>query len=219
MQDEDLQSPEQLEAATGQPGGQAIPPAEPGEFQQMLSYGLIGLGSVMMILVIIRLLKRSTKARNSRDFTAYTSKSPRPHDESPAPAGRSARANPLLTDASAAKARLEHVMADGEELTRRLAAILDNKAARIETLIEHADQRLAALAEAEERARNAPAPQPAPAQPTSRPQPEPPAPLSIDPLHRKVYELADKGATPVEIARQIDRPTGQIELILALRRA
>ena len=31
MQDEDLQSPEQLEAATGQPGGQAIPPAEPDE--------------------------------------------------------------------------------------------------------------------------------------------------------------------------------------------
>lgn len=107
------------------------------------------------------------------------------------------------------------MMADAEELTRRLAAILDNKAARIEVLIEHADQRLAALAEAEAKT----AAQPSPAQCDPPTPPEPPAPLSLDPLHRRVYDLADKGISPVEIARQIDRPTGQIELILALRRA
>jgi hypothetical protein len=41
----------------------------------------------------------------------------------------------------------------------------------------------------------------------------------MDPLHRKVYDLADQGLTPVDIARRIEKPTGQVELILALRRA
>ena len=31
--------------------------------------------------------------------------------------------------------------------------------------------------------------------------------------------LADQGLDPVDIARSVDRPTGQVELILALRRA
>jgi hypothetical protein len=105
-------------------------------------------------------------------------------------------------------------MADAEELTRRLAAILDNKAARLEVLIQQADERVRRL----ERSATGPGPKPERSPDrvrTAEPEPRDP----VDPFHRKVYELADQGLTPVDIARKIDRPTGQVELILALRRA
>lgn len=38
-----------------------------------------------------------------------------------------------------------------------------------------------------------------------------------DPLHNRVYDLADSGLDPIAIARETGQPTGQIELILALR--
>jgi hypothetical protein len=38
-----------------------------------------------------------------------------------------------------------------------------------------------------------------------------------DPLTRQIYELADGGSTPVEIARKLDEQVGKVELILALR--
>ena len=41
---------------------------------------------------------------------------------------------------------------------------------------------------------------------------------ALDPFHRRVYALADQGQSSIDIARQLDRPTGQIELVLALRK-
>lgn len=39
-----------------------------------------------------------------------------------------------------------------------------------------------------------------------------------DPRHAEVYALADQGRSPGEIARRLNRPNGEVELILALRR-
>ncbi len=39
----------------------------------------------------------------------------------------------------------------------------------------------------------------------------------IDPLTANVYELADRGRSPLEIARYLDEQVGKVELILALR--
>ncbi len=98
----------------------------------------------------------------------------------------------------------EAVMAEMHDLARELAAQLEARSAKLEKLIRDADERLARLECVE-------AP---PARPVrSRPQ----APAT-DPRHARVYELADRGLPTVEIAREIDRPTGQVELILALRR-
>jgi hypothetical protein len=38
-----------------------------------------------------------------------------------------------------------------------------------------------------------------------------------DPRHAEIYALADEGRGPAEIARHLGRPSGEIELILALR--
>jgi hypothetical protein len=38
-----------------------------------------------------------------------------------------------------------------------------------------------------------------------------------DPLNRRIYEMADQGLPPVEIARSLNQQTGKVELVLALR--
>ncbi len=117
------------------------------------------------------------------------------------------------------------------DTAQRLAAQLDNKAERLEQLIAQADQRLERLADATAESGGpspkpsplprAAAPSPAPHPPKSRAAPEaspPPAlPASLDPLTVAVYDLADTGRNPVEIAQQLDEQIGKVELILALR--
>lgn len=202
MQDQSLQSDPQTDP---QEGTLSVPSdtGRPRTIQDSLSIGLIAVGSVMMIIVIARMLRNQSRNRRAH---ANAPRHPRP-----VPARSSG--------STATQDRLERLMADGEELTRRLAAILDNKAARLEILIEQADQRVQELQAAAEAVQA----QPQAASPRSAglalTEAGPPAAEPIDPLHRKVYDLADQGLPPVDIARQIDRPTGQVELILALRRA
>ena len=52
---------------------------------------------------------------------------------------------------------------------------------------------------------------------TTMPSPQNPSPYDIDPRHAEVYQLADQGQTAAEIAAQLQRPHGEIQLILALR--
>ncbi|MBI3268426.1 MAG: hypothetical protein HYZ53_05340 [Planctomycetes bacterium] len=65
-----------------------------------------------------------------------------------------------------------------------------------------------------------PAPPVAPPFVTPPPAPSPapePAPSPISTLLTRVYELADRGLPKPEIAREMNRPRGEIELILQLR--
>lgn len=80
----------------------------------------------------------------------------------------------------------------------------DQRAAQLERLIAAADERIRELRGL-----------------TSRPaaSSQPRLAAGGDPTHRAVYELADRGLSPLEIARELGQPTGQVELILNLRRA
>jgi len=40
-----------------------------------------------------------------------------------------------------------------------------------------------------------------------------------DPFTQQVYDLADAGKNPVEIASQLNEQTGKVELVLALRKS
>ncbi len=115
------------------------------------------------------------------------------------------------------RASAEMAAAETEDIARRLAAVLDNKAAKLEILLDEADRRIAALEAAQAGARE-------PAQ-AERVVDEADAgegasngrsfePGDHDPVHR----LADEGVEPVEIAQRLGRPVGEVELILALRR-
>ena len=102
--------------------------------------------------------------------------------------------------------------AELHDTARRLSAQLDNKAHRLEKLIEEADQRIAALG---------PSAAAAPPATGAVPIPATPAPSNgeqrVDPLTEEIYELADAGRTSVEIAQRLDEQVGKVELILALR--
>jgi hypothetical protein len=109
--------------------------------------------------------------------------------------------------------------ADLTELTDRLAQEMDSKVSRLEALIAAADERIRRLERMELETPRAGA--------TIDPRlTEPRTPAhrvrhetsGVQDSHREVYQLADAGLSPVDIARQLDRPTGQVELILNLRR-
>ena len=91
------------------------------------------------------------------------------------------------------------------ELSRRLLAQIDARSTQLERLIEDADQRI-------EQLRGLSGTPVAPAE-----RSPPGEPIGTDPIARGVYELADEGHGPVEIARRLDQHVGAVELILALR--
>lgn len=101
------------------------------------------------------------------------------------------------------------LVADMKELTERLAVELDRKADRLEKLIAAADERvrrLEGVVRAETRVIEV------------KPEVRRQGGAGLESAHREVYELADAGLTPVEIAKKLDQPTGQVELILNLRK-
>ncbi len=145
---------------------------------------------------------------------------------------------------AANRAAVEGLSADVEELCQRLAAHMDNKAARLEHLLEEADEKIRRM----ERLNGASGGQEAGR--GSRLEADPGEVRGgyadgehgsrglndragesraetrgqeyrtpdVDPMHRRIYELADEGLNPVEIAGRLNQPTGQVELVLALRR-
>lgn len=121
--------------------------------------------------------------------------------------------------------------AEVAEIVRDLAARLETRAARLEALLDMADERIEQL---ESRllgtAANGIAAVPDDPPPPARPDtddpwtqdgPETPSANSAappaEPLHQEVYDLADGGHAPVDIARRLEQQVGTIELILALR--
>src|SRR5262249_22685250 len=99
-----------------------------------------------------------------------------------------------------------------EELSQLLAAQMDEKAAVLEELLSEADRRIARLRKLTEEREIEP-------KPRARVQRAEPARAGdrADIL-KEVYRLADSGRSVVEIARSINQPTGNVELILALRK-
>jgi hypothetical protein len=131
---------------------------------------------------------------------------------------------------------INNLMVEMLETARQMTAQLDTRAAKLELLIRQADERLAALKSTPANASaipnlgnaNRPADDPHPDDSAPDSPPVVPAPASEstpepvetppDPRHAEIYALADQGRTPWEIARSLDRPNGEVELILALRR-
>ncbi|MGD0460850.1 MAG: hypothetical protein ABSB74_00010 [Tepidisphaeraceae bacterium] len=112
--------------------------------------------------------------------------------------------------------QMQNVLVELSEMARQITAQLDTRAAKLESLIREADEKIAAM-------KSAPSPPalsppglapPAFGSPVESPEPRAPS----DPRHAQVYALADQGRSSMEIAQQLNRPSGEIELILALRR-
>ncbi len=184
---------------------------------------LMAAGAIGMTMLLMRSLRRRVARRDTAKL------SPRDIVEQ----SRQNRGQPRIGDSrpTTALGQTEAQAAAMVDLTRRLAAQLDNKASRLEALLRQADERISRLggtgvasstatatrsptapqsrAPAAVRAPAATAPRPARNQAT-RP---------VDTVTRAVYEMADQGRSPVEIAQALDEQVGKVELILALRAA
>ena len=103
--------------------------------------------------------------------------------------------------------QMTELVVELEKMARQMTSQLETRAAKLELLIREADEKIAAL-----RSVDRPAPQTVHVETVTARQA-----LLPDTRHTGVYELADQGQSPRQIAQQLSRPYGEIELILALR--
>jgi hypothetical protein len=119
------------------------------------------------------------------------------------------------------------VLVEYEEMIRRMTAQLDTRATKLQLLIEEADAKLVQLKDASAGPRGSPqrpaggaggAPESIPAEAGSRENGEDASDADVSGgRYAEVYDLADRGQSPRQIAQELNRPDGEIELILALR--
>jgi transposase len=100
---------------------------------------------------------------------------------------------------------LELLLGELQDLARKISAEIDTRFAKLEASIRDADRRIAVLNRLAH-------------QPGQTPRPAPKDSEEIDARHAAVYELADAGFSCVEIAKDLGKTPGEIELILNLRR-
>ena len=151
--------------------------------------------------------------------------------------GRKRRADPLakspgqssLAQQRNVERQMQNLLVELSEMARQITAQLDTRTTKLALMIDDADEKAAMLQRLIDEARAttaAAAPSPAPPLPAEPPTPaaadaafEPSLSLAneADARHQQVYVLADQGQSAPDIARQIDRPRGEVELILALR--
>ena len=117
--------------------------------------------------------------------------------------------------------QMQNLLVELSEMARQMNAQVDTRAAKLQELIKQADERIAELKKLE-----GDPPEPKefirPPDPTSPAPPEPQVEASspaaeLDPRHAEIYTLADQGKGANEIATRLGRPSGEVELILALR--
>ena len=137
--------------------------------------------------------------------------------------------SPMAANRLAAQRDTERVMqnllVELAEMSRQISAQLDTRSQKLELLMQQADERIATLKQLQG---DRPPPM------FSRPEPvaevftprESFAPRELelvpqnateDARHQEIYRMSDMGRGAGDIARELGRPRGEVELILALR--
>jgi hypothetical protein len=153
---------------------------------------IIGVGVFIMTYIVVRPFLR--RKNDPMDKPAF---------------GRS------LSQQRTVERQMESLLVELTEMTRQMSAQLDTRSAKLELLIKEADEKIGQLRQMQQ---GLPA-MPTVTTPAFEAVPIPAAaPMSEpDPSHAEVYTLADRGKSVSEIAADLSRPSGEIELILALR--
>ena len=117
-----------------------------------------------------------------------------------------------LSQQKTVEREMQNLLVELSNMSRQITAQLDTRSAKLELLIRDADEKIAELrALTGGDGRSLPNFGSAPRALVS------PAPQDDDPRHAEVYRLADQGLNGPQIAQQLGRHSGEIELILALR--
>ncbi len=113
---------------------------------------------------------------------------------------------PSLREQLDVRNNLQKLLVDLQDLARQINGHIDTRFCKLEVLLKEADRKIRQLEEMGFGEKS----------PKDRP-PAPPA-EKIDPERELIYKLADAGKTSLDIARELNKNTGEIELILSLRR-
>ena len=122
-----------------------------------------------------------------------------PHNPSPPKLG--------MAQQRTVEREMSNLLVELSDMARQVSGQLDTRAAKLEALIQEADKKIAELKRLETVHH----------EPEIKPLDAKPAPLPNDARYSAIYDLADAGHSAQEIAQQLDRPRGEVELILALR--
>ncbi len=122
------------------------------------------------------------------------------------------------------------LLSEVEETARRLTAQLDNRHTRLEQLVAEADEKIRRLEQLTQPAPSSPSPPRMTSAQDALPalsdaqraltrlrQERGAPPAAADPAYQPIYSLSDRGKSSREIAQELGRQPGEIELILALR--
>jgi hypothetical protein len=155
---------------------------------------------VAIIIIAIVLIMSSLRRRYVRPRTA---------------AFQPEQGGPSRESVQRLRAEVESAIVELQDLSRRISSEIDVRFARLEAAIHDADRRIAALQRLiqEAEAANAAGIQQGGASLTGGDEDR------LDARYAVVYEMADGGRTPVEIARELGKTPGEVELILNLRRS
>ncbi len=123
--------------------------------------------------------------------------------------------SPSATDAGRRDLQnsMEKLLLELEELSREINSQVDTRLRALNLLVQEADQKIRELRRMQGLSEDK-----GPSVPEMPPPREEPHPEVTSQRYAKVYSLAEKGLSVVEIARELDMLTGEVELILALRR-
>jgi hypothetical protein len=131
-----------------------------------------------------------------------------------APMNTSPSTTPNALSVREVTTQIHAMLADIEETSRRATAQIQNRCVKLETLLTEADAKIARLESLLQDQSSSPRPQ----QPSTNPsQDRTVSTAAQDPAYSAVYQLADQGKSSREIAQELNRQPGEIELILALR--
>ena len=183
-------------------------PKLPASLNDSSAMVLVGLGVMGLIyLMVLRPAAQKNKRRKRPDPLATP------------PSVRSS-----LAGERSAERGMQTLLLELENMSRQMSAQLDTKAAKLEALIREADAKTAALQSllARDKA-GALADRLMAGDESGRHRPARPAReafgsgLAALASHRSIYDLSDAGDAAAAIARKLNRPAGEVELILALR--
>lgn len=108
---------------------------------------------------------------------------------------------------------MEKLLLELEQLSREINSQVDTRLRALNLLIQEADQKIRQL----RRMQGLPEDDGSPTADLPPPRREPHPEVTSE-RYARVYNLAERGLSVVEIAHELDMLTGEVELILALRR-
>ena len=108
---------------------------------------------------------------------------------------------------------MSNLLVELSEMARQITGQLDTRSAKLEALMQDADKKIAELKRLSSSSKRIESDSDSV---ITRPMANITVP-SNDLRYTAIYDLADAGRTAQEIANELDRPRGEVELILALR--